>query len=123
MFANTLVVSVNAVNKTLTRIKESTGSSVYRLREATGSFQLTIRQTSVTDKSRAGTVVMRHSLELIQVINPVAPALVPEYRKAFVVIENDVNTSDITLTRHISKAVADFVGLPANADQLLGEEY
>lgn len=124
MFANTLVLAVGGVNKTLTRIKEpNANSSVYRLREASGAIQMTIRQTSYADKARGGVLVKRHTLEVLHSLNPVAPATTPEYRKALMVIENDDSTSDITLTRNISKAVADFVGTVANADQLLGDEY
>lgn len=124
MLANTLTISVNAVNKTLTRIKEPNGnSSIYRLREAAGLFQLTIKQTAYADSKRGGVGVNRFSVELVQELFPVAPSTYPERRKAYTVVEFDSNTTDVTLTRHISKALADFVGLAANADPLLAGEY
>jgi len=123
MFANTLIFAVGGVNKTLTRVRENAGSSIYRLREATGTYTVTIKQTSYIDGKRGGVNVERRTVEMVHTIFPVAPATVSEIRKSYTVIENDASTADITLTRNVSKAVADFVGLAANADMLLIGEY
>lgn len=122
MLANTITISVNAVNKILTRISENPGKSVYRLKEATGSFLLTIKQTSYKDAARNKTVE-RHSFDLVQTILPVAPATQPEIRKSYQVIENDSDTADFVNTRYVSKAVSDYLAVAANVDPLIAGEY
>jgi len=122
MLANTINITIATVVKTLTRVIEKDGSSVYRLREPLGTLQLTIKQTSYLDSTRK-VKVERHTAELIQSLFPVAPNTIPENRKSYTVIENDANTADISLTRAISKGLGDFIIIPINADSLLAGEY
>lgn len=88
MFSDTLSVTINAVAKTLVRINQDRYSSEYFLRETLGEFTLRIRNSSYIEKTRKVNVD-RHNIELIHTIYPVAPALVPTVRKAYVVFEND----------------------------------
>lgn len=122
MLANTITIAHNAVNKILTRIKEDPGKSIYRLKEATGTFQLTVKQTTYVDSSRSK-VVERHAFDLVYTILPVAPAIVPEIRKSYVVIENDQDTADFVNVRYVSKAVSDYLAVAANVDPIIAGEY
>lgn len=122
MLANTITVSVNAVNKILTRVKEDPGKSIYKLKEATGQFVLTIKQTSFKDTARAVTVE-RHAFDLVHTLLPVAPATHSEIRKSYIVIENDADTVDYVNTRYISKAVSDYTAVAANVDPIIAGEY
>lgn len=87
-FPDTITITINAVARILTRVKDDGYSSEYRLRiSGTDEFRLFIRNTSYTDKS-SGRLVDRHAIEFNHVVLPVAPAVVPTVRKVYTVLEN-----------------------------------
>jgi hypothetical protein len=87
MFADPLVVTINAVAKNLTRINQDKYSSEYLLRTATEEYRVNIRNSSYTDKKR-GVTIDRHNMELVWTVFPVAPATLSTVRKCYTVIEN-----------------------------------
>jgi thermostable 8-oxoguanine DNA glycosylase len=87
-FPDTISITVNAVAKTLIRIKDDGYSSEYRLRNAgVDEFRLFIRNTSYLDKATQRNVD-RHAVEFLHMVFPVAPATVPTVRKVYTVLEN-----------------------------------
>lgn len=87
-FPDTITVTINAVARILTRVKDDGYSSEYRLRvPGTDEFRLFIRNTSYTDKATSR-VVDRHAIEFSHTVLPVAPAVTPTIRKAYTVVEN-----------------------------------
>lgn len=84
MFSDTLIVTIDAVDKTLTRINQDGYSSEYLLKEDTGDFRLRLRNSSY--KSADGQKTDRHNAELIQTVYVTdGPNLV---RKSYIVFEN-----------------------------------
>lgn len=88
MFADTITLSVNAVNKVLNRINQDGYSSEYYLRSTLDEYRLFIRNTTISDKKRPGVVNDQHNVELVHTIYPVAPATVSTIRRAFVTLYN-----------------------------------
>ncbi len=87
-FPDTITITINAVAKVLTKVKEQDYSSEYRLRTAgVDEFRLNIRHSSFKDKT-SGRMIDRHSVELAQTILPVAPSEIPMTRKSYLVLEN-----------------------------------
>lgn len=66
-FGNTYTLTVNAVAKVLTRIREEGYSSEYRLLETTGMWKLFIRHNERTEKS-TGETYYRHNVEVQHVV-------------------------------------------------------
>jgi hypothetical protein len=89
MFSDTVTVTINAIDKTMSRINQDKYSSEYLLRGTTDEFRLRIRHSEYTDKARGGAVVDRHNVELVQTVYPVAPATKSTIRKAYIVLENE----------------------------------
>jgi len=87
MFTDPTTVTINAVGKTLTRIRQDNYSSEYLLRTSTEEFRLFIRNSSSTQK-KTGVGLDRHNVELRHTIFPVAPATLSTVRKVYFVIEN-----------------------------------
>jgi len=88
MFSDTLVVTVNTVDKTLVRINQDAYASEYLLREDTGEFSLRLRNTSYT-RAGTGVKVDRHNVELVHTVYGAAVGDPPVIRKAYIVFEND----------------------------------
>jgi hypothetical protein len=89
MFADTITISVNAVNKVLNRINDSDPySSEYYLRSTTDEFRLFIRNSKVTDKKRPGAFMDQHNVEFIHTVYPVAPATLSTVRRVFTTFLN-----------------------------------
>jgi hypothetical protein len=89
MFADTITITVNAVDKVLNRINDSDPySSEYYLRSTTDEYRLFIRNSQVTDKKRPGANMDQHNVELIHTIYPVAPATLSTVRRLFVTLFN-----------------------------------
>jgi len=87
-FPDSITITINAVAKVLTRVKDDGYSSEYRLRNANvDEFRFYIRNTSYLDKNTKRTVD-RHAVELQHTIFPVAPAEIPTVRKVYTVLEN-----------------------------------
>lgn len=96
MFSDTITISINAVNKVLTRINQDNYSSEYYLRETTGEFRLRLRNSSYSDKARGGRTVYRHNAELVQTVFPAVAGDFPVINKMYGVFENEnaVTTAD-----------------------------
>lgn len=87
-FPDTITITINAVARVLTRVRDDGYSSEYRLRIAgTDEFRMFIRNTSYTDKTTKREVD-RHAVEFQHTVLPVAPATVPTVRKIYTVLEN-----------------------------------
>lgn len=89
MFATTLTITVNGVDKVLNRINDGDYSSEYYLRESLSQWTLKLRNSKYTDKTRGGTLVYRHNIELVHNIFAVAPATQGTVRKYYSILEND----------------------------------
>lgn len=89
MFADPITVTINSVAKVLTRINQDGYASEYLLRDTLEEFRLKVRHSTYTDKKRAGKVIHRHTIELVQTIYPVSPSVIPTIRKAYTVLENE----------------------------------
>lgn len=87
-FPDTITITINAVAKVLTRIRDDNYGSEYRLRNANvDEFRLLIKNSSYTDKVTKS-IIDRHSVELTHTVHPVAPAVTPTVRKTYLVLEN-----------------------------------
>jgi hypothetical protein len=120
MFSDPLTITINAVAKDLIRINQDGYSSEYLLKEATGEFRLRLRNTSYTDKARAGRKVERHNAELVHTVYAVAPATLPTIRKVYNVFEFDVG-DDAAVSAKTVAGFSDFL-TEANATKLLNFE-
>lgn len=120
MFADPLVVTINAVAKNLIRINQDGYSSEYLLMEATGEYRVKIRNSSYTDKNRGGLKVDRHNIEIVYTIYAVSPAVFPTVRKDYHVFEKDVG-DDAALTAKLVAGLSAFV-TEANATKMINFE-
>jgi hypothetical protein len=120
MFADPQTVTVNAVAKSLVRIKEGNGSSEYWLREATQEFRLKIKHTSYTPKG--GILTDRHSVELTNVVYAVGGSTPsPErVRKIYTVIEHS-RSDTVTDPLNVALALAGWES-SANIAKLINNE-
>nr|UJQ85123.1 MAG: hypothetical protein 2 [Leviviridae sp.] len=105
MFTDTLTISINAVDKTLTRINQDGYSSEYRLREDTGEYSLRIRHSSYV---RAGSSIKvdRHNVELIHTVYGTEAGAPNVVRKTYTVFENDAGDSLADAENLVSGCVA-----------------
>jgi hypothetical protein len=79
-FANPLVISVNAVNKSLQKINQDSYGSEYFLREATQSFRAKIRHSR--DNSSTGTGrIHRANVVITQTVFSVTPGVPDNVRE------------------------------------------
>jgi len=84
MFADTITMTVNAVDHVLNRINDSDPySSEYYLRSTTDEYRLFIRNSKVVDKKRPLATMDQHNVELIHTIYPVAPSTLSTVRRCF----------------------------------------
>nr|UJQ85206.1 MAG: hypothetical protein 2 [Leviviridae sp.] len=120
MFADPLVVTINAVAKNMIRINQDGYASEYLLKETTGEYRLKIRNSSYKDKTRGDRTIERHNVELLYTVYPVSPAIYPNKRKIYTVFETD---GDIDLV-YMGKIVAGMSAFltEANATKLLNFE-
>lgn len=87
-FPETITITINAVAKVLTRLRDDGFTSEYRLRNANiDEYRLFIRNTSYTDKVTKR-VIDRHAVELQHKVLAVAPSEIPTVRKVYIVLEN-----------------------------------
>lgn len=119
MFADPLVITINAIAKNLIRINQDGYSSEYLLREATGEYRARIRNSSYTDKTR-GVKVDRHNVELVHTIYPVAPATLSTVRKVYHVFEMDVGDDSALMAKTVAGLSA--FDTEANATKMLNFE-
>jgi len=120
MLGDTLVVTVNAVAKTLKKID---GSSPYQgeylLREATQEFRAKVRH-SLEKNLTTGRQMDRHNVELTQTIFADGTTyLTPLVRQVYTVIRNATGDS-ATAVDWLSDSLADWV--KTNAPLLVGWE-
>lgn len=123
MFADPAVISINAVNKSLNRTSGPVnGVSEYHLRSATDDYKLVVRNTKRLDKA-LGVTFDRHNVELTHTVFPVAPALTPVVRKAYVVFENQEGDT-LTDPTYVTAGILGFLTASSNANitKLLNNE-
>lgn len=102
-FADPLVVTINAVAKSLPRVEFDKRTSTYFLRESTQEFQMKVRNTSYTDPK--GNVVDRHNLEFTQTIYAtLTAAAIP--RKVYITFDNFRSDTDAGLLQTLNGFVA-----------------
>lgn len=107
MFSNTVVLTVNSVAKTLTKINQDSYASEYLLRDTTEAYRLKIRHSVA---KRGASSVDRHNVELTHTIYA-TPTTLEVVRKVYLVFELD--TAD-TMTYEV-KALADWLIASTNA--------
>lgn len=100
-FADPAVITIAGNAKNLVRIRQDGYSSEYLLTTSTEEFRFNVRNSSYTDKKR-GATILRHNVELLHTIFPVAPATLSTIRKVYVVIENQQGD---TLTDPVNDAI------------------
>lgn len=108
-YADPLVVTINAVAKSLPKVEFDKRSSVYFLREATQEFQMKIRNTSYVGPS--GLTVDRHNLEFTQQIYATLTAAAIS-RKVYVTFDNNRSDTDAGLLQ----TLVGFVGVLTSAN-------
>lgn len=86
MFADTITITINAVDKILNRINQDAYSSEYFLRGSDDDFRLKIRHTNYVSKT-SGRTIDRHNVEFTQTVYPVSPETVSTVRKVYQVLE------------------------------------
>lgn len=86
MFADTITITVNSVDKILNRINQDAYGSEYFLRGSDDDFRLKIRHTNYTAKT-SGRVTDRHNVEFVHTVYPVSPETISTVRKAYIVLE------------------------------------
>lgn len=102
-YADPLVVTINAVAKSLPRVEFDKRTSTYFLREALQEFQMKIRNTSFTSPS--GVLVDRHNLEFTQTIYATLTAAAV-VRKVYTTFDNNRSDTDTGLLQMLSGFVA-----------------
>nr|UJQ85481.1 MAG: putative coat protein [Leviviridae sp.] len=116
-FANPLVISVNAVNKTLQKINQDAFGSEYYLREATQEFRVKIRHSN--EKATTGTgLVHRSNIEITQTVFAVAPATVDNVRQVYLVLRNG-KTDDAIAVGYLGSALSALM-VQARYEDLVG---
>lgn len=121
MLANTLTLTIYGLARTLVRFREVGTSSVYRLRDGNALFMLTVKQSGYQDKIRK-MEVKRHAFDLTITVDPTAPAIIPEIRKAYFVLERDERTTALAMTDLMSSLGA-IMSTPGIQTPLVNEEY
>lgn len=117
-FADPLIVTINAVAKSLPRVEFDKRTSTYFLRESTQEFLVRIRNTSYQDA--VGATIDRHNMELTQTVYAVAPATKPTVRKIYTTFDNARSDTDASL----NQTLLGFAGLltAGNFTKLLAGE-
>lgn len=116
-YADPLVVTINAVAKSLPRVEFDKRTSTYFLRESSQEFLMKIRNTSYTSPS--GVLVDRHNLEFTQTIYATLTAAAV-IRKVYITFDNNRSDTDAGLLQ----TLVGFVGFitPANLQRSLNGE-
>lgn len=115
-FADPLIITINAVAKSLPRINPDNYGSEYFLREATQEFRVKIRNSSYV---KAGVTFDRHSIEFTQVIYATTTSAQIN-RKIYTTIENLRSDTDAGLLQSLNGYVA--VLTSANLQKMLNYE-
>lgn len=93
---NPLVITFNAVAKTLPRINQDGYGSEYFIEEPTQSFRIRIRHSRSTSKTSLAASIQRHNVEFVHTVLGTGGA--PDsVRKTYVVIEHDNSGSAVDL--------------------------
>lgn len=114
MFADPQTITINAVAYALVKINQDAYGSEYLLRNATDEMRFKIRNSTYTDKARAGKTIHRHNVEFVQTFYAVAPSTVPTIRKCYAVFENEAQEAATA----IQNFDAGFVGWLTSANIL-----
>jgi hypothetical protein len=87
MFADPQSVTISGSAKSLARIRTDNYSSEYALTSATDRINLNLRNYAPRFDKKRGVSIIRHNVELIQTVFPVAPSTISYVRKAYITFE------------------------------------
>jgi hypothetical protein len=114
--ATTLVVAVNAVNKTLKRINQDNFASQYYLHEDLEEFTVNIRHTKESPQ-KDGTVYDRHNVEFIHTV--FATETTAAISRVTYVVARNQRSDSFTAVGYDITAVADLLKASGNIADLL----
>lgn len=106
-FGSTIVITVNAVAKTLNRVNQDNYGSEYLLRETLQEFRIKIRH-SKEKPNAAGVVNDRHNIEVTQTVFAVAGVSPEIVRKNYVVMTNPYN-DNLTTAGYLIDAFVNYI--------------
>lgn len=86
-FANPLVISVNAVNKTLNKINQDNYGSEYYLRETTGEYRVKIRHSTESAVVGSGKV-HRSNVDITYTLFSTTPGVPDDVIQAYTVFRH-----------------------------------
>jgi hypothetical protein len=116
-FADPLVITVNAVAKSMARVNSSDPySSEYFLKEALEEFRVKIRHSDEKSLVKGGAVA-RHNVEFTNYVYPTAALPNGVFRQVYTVIRNNPADSAVQMD-YLSDGLADWV--KTNAASLVG---
>jgi len=114
--ANTIVVAVNAVNKTLKRINQDKYSTEYYLRESDQEYTVNIRHTR-ENPGKDGTQFDRHNVEFIHTI--FATESTPAFTRVQYIVTRNTRADDYATVAYDITGLADLVKASGNIADLL----
>lgn len=88
MFGETLVLVLDGEDITLNKINQDGYSSEYLYRDPLSETRITISNSTYSDKKRPGVLMDRHTVDVKQVVYPVAPSTISKLRHSYFVVEN-----------------------------------
>lgn len=118
MFADTITITVNAVDKVLNKINQDGYSSEYLLRSTADEYRLFIRNSTVNDKKRPGAVMDQHNVELIHTVYPATTGGVSTQRRCFATF---LNQQGDTLVDPLNDAMGFLTWLSATSGEAIGK--
>lgn len=105
MFADTITITINAVDKILKKINQDNYGSEYILREATGEFRMKIRNSSSQPKTLASRL-NRHNVEVSHTV--FATETTPELLRRLYFVYEDQTGDDPTESIDFAVGVSAF---------------
>lgn len=115
--ANSITITINAVDKVLKRINQDNFSSRYYLHEALEEFTVNIRH-STESPMKDGTVFDRHNVEIIHTV--FATETTPAYTRVAYMVTRNTRADDYTEVGYDITALADLIKVAGNVADLLG---
>lgn len=115
--ANTITITVNAVDKVLKRINQDAFSTQYYLHEATQEFTVNIRHSKESPQ-KDGTVFDRHNVEYIHTVFATESA--PARTRVTYMVSRNTRDDDYTQVGDDIEALADLIKDAGNIADLLG---
>lgn len=106
-FGSTIVLTVNAVAKTLNRVNQDNYGSEYLLRETLQEFRLKIRHSKVKSKS-GGSDLDRHNIEVVQTVFAVAGVSDEVARTVYMIFMAPYN-DNLTSVGYLTDAFVNYI--------------